>query len=151
MKTFKFKLLTLLMYISCTVFITVNCNKISQGEQRRKFEFLYKINNQITVINEYTKSIAYFKNLGYLINGFIKFRNDISEISPVQNWDKSLLIKNELINLIDSNVTTITDLQKKNLSPDTDIRNESEVLLIDKRISDFTEELSVTIIEVGKE
>lgn len=151
MKTFDFKYLTLLMYVSYLCLLNVNCSEISQGDQRKKFEFLYKVSNHSSLIREISNELIYYKNLTFFENKITNLNDEIKRIEVIKNWEQSKVIKQDLIRILDEDIVSVYELTKLELAPDANIRNESEVQKINERIDKFSEELSKTIVQVGKE
>lgn len=151
MKNFKLKHITLLIYGSYILLITVNCNRISQGEQRRKFEFLYRLSNYAALTKELSAAIYHYKDISIYEEKFKNVRNDISKTDTLKNWNMSLLLKNEFIDIMDNNIKGIEELKKKVLKPDDIIKNEYEVIMMNERILVFTDKLNGIISDVGKE
>lgn len=151
MKTFRLKRLTLLIYAAYCVTAALNCNKISQGEQRRKFEFLYRMSNYAALANEYSVSLIYFKDIHVFKERMNKMKSDIEITATVKSWSKSESLKQKFIVIIGKSITSAEAVESINHKPDDRIDNEYEVILIKERIQDFSEELYGIISEVGKE
>lgn len=151
MLNFNLRRLTLLIYSSYFILSAVNCNKISQGDQRRKFEFLYRLSNYAALTKELSVSLYYYKDITVYQEKFINIRNDIEKMTTIQNWDVSLVLKNEFIELLDDDIKNFSDLKSKNQKPDFVIKDEFEVILIKERITIFIDNLNGIISDVGKE
>ncbi|HMS65220.1 MAG TPA: hypothetical protein PKD83_08215 [Ignavibacteria bacterium] len=151
METFKLYRLTLLIYAGYAMFFNVNCNEISQGDQRRKLEFLYRYSNYSAVLKEFSNAVTYDKDLDIFEKKISNLKDEIIKSEPVKNWSKSIEIKENLLTIISDDMRLVSQLKKKNLSPDENIWNQDEIEMINKRISAFIEELSITIVQVGKE
>lgn len=151
MKTFRLKHLTLLIYTVYCIAVSLNCNKISQGEQRRKFEFLYRMSNYVSLANEYSVTLVYFKDLPAFKVRMNKMKSDIEQTSTVKSWSKSESLKEKLIVILGKSITSSEAVENLNLKPDERIDNEYEVILIRERMQNFSEELYSIITEVGKE
>lgn len=151
MLNFNLRRLTLLIYSSYLILSAVNCNKISQGDQRRKFEFLYRLSNYAALTKELSVSLYYYKDITVYQEKFINIRNDIEKMTTIQNWDVSLVLKNEFIELLDDDIKNFSDLKSKNQKPDFVISDEFEVILIKERITIFIDNLNGIISDVGKE
>jgi len=151
MKIFKSNTLTLLIYGSYIVSLLVGCGKISQGDQRRKFEFLYKLNNYISLTKEFSSSLFYYKDLPDYIERMIKMKSDVTDIETIKNWSISDSLKQRFIKLLDNNLKSASDLKSKNLNPDDKVKSELDVILIKERVANYTEELYKIIADVGKE
>ena len=151
MLNFNLRRLTLLIYSSYFILSAVNCNKISQGDQRRKFEFLYRLSNYAALTKELSVSLYYYKDITVYQEKFINIRNDIEKMTTIQNWDVSLVLKNEFIELLDDDIKNFSDLKSKNQKPDFVISDEFEVILIKERITIFIDNLNGIISDVGKE
>ena len=151
MKNFKLKHLSLLIYVTCICLTMINCNKISQGEQRRKFEFLYGLSNHASLTKELSTSLYYYKYRTVDDEKLINIRNDIEKIKTMPNWDVSLILKNEFLEILNDDIKDFADLKSKNLKPDFVIHGEFEVTLINERIIIFIDNLNRIISDVGKE
>ena len=101
MKTFNWKYVTLLIYASYMCLFNVNCNEISHGDQRKKFEFLYKVSNHSSLIREISNELIYYKNLTFFENKITNLNDEIKRIEVIKNWDQSKVIKQELIRILD--------------------------------------------------
>lgn len=151
MKIFKLNHLTPLIYVTCICLTIVNCNKISQGEQRRKFEFLYGLSNHAALTKELSVSLYYYKDIAVYEEKFINIRNDIEKVKTMPNWDVSLILKNEFLEILNDDIKDFSDLKRKNLKPDFVINDEFEITLIKQRITIFIDNLNGIISDVGKE
>jgi hypothetical protein len=151
MKIFRCRLLSLLIYSSYIAVSTFNCNQISQGEQRRKFEFLYKLSNYISLTKEYTVTLVYFRDIPFFEERMKKMKEDIIKIEPVKTWNKSEVLKTKFITVLADNINSADSLKNLQLPPDESIKNSKETILIKERTSVFSEELDNVISEVGKE
>lgn len=151
MKTFRLSRLTLLIYISYFIAVSLNCNKISQGEQRRKFEFLYRMSNYVSLANEYSVSLVYFKDLSVFKVRMNKMKSDIEQTATLKNWSKSDELKEKLIIILGKNIASSEIVENMSLKSEERIDNEYEVILIKERMQNFSEELYSVITEVGKE
>lgn len=151
MKIFKRTRLSLLIYVSSLCLLNVYCNEISQGDQRRKFEFLYKMNNYSSLVKEISNELVYYKNLSFFESKITIIKDEINRMEVLKNWDQSSAIKYDFIRLLDEDLISVYELKKLELDPDSNIRNELDVVRINDRIKFFNESLSILIVEVGKE
>ncbi len=143
-----FWLLALLIF---TMSVLTSCDEISHGQQRRKFEFLYKMSNLATVFREYTFDVIYFKDLDLYEVRMNKLRNDVSNSQSVPGWEKSDHIKDEFLRLINENLELTTKLRMRQAVLLEFIKDEHEVVSMQDNTRDFLESVNETIVEVGRE
>ncbi|MBK7255470.1 MAG: hypothetical protein IPI04_16550 [Ignavibacteria bacterium] len=93
----------------------------------------------------------YYKDIAVYEEKFINIRNDIEKIKTMPNWDVSLILKNEFLEILNDDIKDFADLKSKNLKPDFVIHGEFEVTLINERITIFIDNLNRIISDVGKE
>ncbi|MDQ3020872.1 MAG: hypothetical protein M3R36_09920 [Bacteroidota bacterium] len=127
------------------------CNEISQGLQRRKFEFLYKLNNYASIFREYTNEISSFKDIEFYQGRMKKLYEDINNVKPVEGYGQSRVLKDNFLTAIDENINTINSFQKKSFQPDSHIRKEYDIIIMNERADNFIKELNDEISKIGKE
>lgn len=81
---------------------------LSQGLQRTKLEFTYKIKNQASLLNEFSYEIPNYSRLELYKDRVNKMQNDMNGINTIQEWERSKTIKDEFVNLLKIN-RAITD------------------------------------------
>ncbi|MEO8447451.1 MAG: hypothetical protein ABI528_08145 [bacterium] len=147
MKLFNKLLLSVLLFA-----IVGGCNqKISQGLQRKKFEFLYKMSNYSSLFREYAGSIIYPHDIDFYENRMKKVAGDVSEMKSIEEWPVSGSLKEEFLAAVQSNSVSIGKLRLKDLPDSLDIRKEYEVMLINGQVDKFIKSLDDEISVVGKE
>lgn len=129
----------------------LSCNQISEGMQRKKFEFLYKMNNYAAMYREFTNSIIYFSDLKQFSIRMDKFYQDINKIETIDGWGTSRVIKEKFLTLIDENTESAHQLSQKKFLPTENIRKEYDVIIMNERVENFIQELNDEISKVGKE
>lgn len=129
----------------------LSCNQISEGMQRKKFEFLYKMNNYAAMYREFTNSIIYFSDLEQFSIRMNKFYHDINKIETIDGWGTSRVIKEKFLTLIDENMESARMLSKKKFLPTDNIRKEYDVIMMNERVENFIKELNDEISKAGKE
>ncbi len=151
MITFRRSVKKKIYYTIILLAFVCSCSDISEGLQRLKFEFLYKMNNYAVLLREYTNDINYFKDLASYKVRMVKLYADINKIKTVDGWGTSRVFKEKFLTLIDDNTNTTDSLSKKNFSPDENIRKEYDVIIMDERVDNFIDELNDEISKAGKE
>lgn len=144
--------------INLTILISIllnlsGCEKISQGTQRLKFEFLYKMNNYATLFREYTGSINYYSDLDPYIERMNKLYGDVNNMVDIGGYGTSRTLKESFLTAIDMNINSAKALKQKSedSTSTVSIRKDYEVIIMDERIDKFIDELNEAIVEVGKE
>jgi len=147
MKLFSKLLLSLLLLT-----IVAGCNqRISEGLQRKKFEFLYKMSNYSSLFREYAGSIIYPPDIDFYENRMQKVTGDVSDMKTIESWPVSLTIKEEFLTAVQNNSVSLGKLRMKHLPDTLDIRKEYEVMLINGQVDLFIKSLDEEISLVGKE
>jgi len=151
MKHSKFsKLFTIL--IALEIIFSINgCDKISQGLQRNKFEFLYRMNNDVTLLREYTSGINKAEDLKFFESKLNNLYASVNKMETVKNYGGSDALKEQFLNLIDSDLEAVKILKDKNLPADDVIKDEYEVQIMKDNVNSFIEHLNAEIVKVGKE
>lgn len=135
----------------CFLVIVFGCNEISSGEKRRKFEYLYKLSNTVTMFSEYSRSLTYFKDLNFYEERIKLIYDDVSKYNTIKNWTESENLKTSFMKTIDENLLSVSELKKQNLPPEENIRKQYEVIMIRERVAKLNEEIEEEIVRVGKE
>ncbi len=135
----------------CFLILTSGCNQYSEGLQRRKFEFLYKMNNYSALFSEYTNGLTYNKDSDFYDGRMKKLYEDVNKMETIDKWGTSRILKENFLKAIDDNIYSLKELKKKNLPAEENIRKEYEVIVMNERADNFLKELNDEIIKVGKE
>lgn len=151
MKIFKFKKQITLILSSLFVLIQISCNQISSGQQRKKFEFLYKLNNKVSLLREYTNSITYFNELEFYEKRMKMLYTEVNRVELIKDWGESRLLKEKFLETIDDNLHSINTLKQKQVSPKENIRMEYDVIVMNERVDNYMKDLDDEISKVGKE
>jgi len=140
-----------ILYIFLLLSALSSCGNISEGLQRRKFEFLYKMNNYAALLRGFTSDVTYFQDLEFFEARMIQYYQDVNKMGTVDGYGTSRVLKERFLETIDANVATSVSIRKKNFVPGYNIRKEFEVIVMNERIDKLTEELNDEISKVGKE
>lgn len=138
-------LLPVLMILSL-----ISCNEISHGEQRRKFEFLYKMNNSVAFLAEYTGSLTYFKDIEFYEDRMSKISEDVKKFPTIETWDVSGKIKEKFLNVVKSNLQNTSHLKTLKLKPEDNVKKEFDIIEMNERVNNFRDELDQEIVNAGK-
>lgn len=141
------RLFTVLLFI----FLLNGCNQLSEGLQRKKFEFLYKLNNYASLINEYTNSITYYSDIDFYEGRMKKHYEDVNRMETVEGWGHSRVLKENLLTTIDLNLKTLETFKQKMLPLSQDIRKEYDIIVVKERSTHYLDALEDEIAKVGKE
>lgn len=128
-----------------------SCNQLSQGLQRRKFEFLYKINTSATIFREYTSEVTYFRDLDFYIQRMKKFSEDINKIKAVEGYDYSATLLARFYDSVNENISSAEAVLKKSLAQDENIKKEYDIIVMNERADNFLKQVNDEIAKVGKE
>ena len=134
-----------------SVSILNGCDEISHGQQRRKFEFLYKTNNFAAVFREYTNDIVKFSDLQLYETRMNKLYEDVNKFETVKGWTKSDAIKEEFLNSIDKNLNAVRSMKMKQSLYREFIKDEHEVIAMRETAEDFLDNVENEITVVGRE
>ncbi|MEP7146718.1 MAG: hypothetical protein ABI792_06885 [bacterium] len=151
MKIFRKKLTRNIIYIIFLLSVLSGCGQISEGLQRRKFEFLYKMNNYAALLRGFTNDVAYYKDLEFFEARMKQYYQDVNNMGTIDGYGTSGVLKEKFLETIDANIDNAIAVQKKNFAPDFDIRKEYEVIVMNERIDKLTEDLNTEISKVGRE
>lgn len=151
MKIFKIRFFLLIIVTAGIAFNFTGCDNISQGLQRRKFEFLYRMNNDVTLLREYTSGINKAKDLKFFESKITNLYASVNKMETVKDYSASDALKEQFLNLIDSDIEAVNILKNKNLPPDQVIMDENEVHMMKENVNSFIEHLNAEIVKVGKE
>ena len=134
-----------------SVSIICGCDEISHGQQRRKFEFLYKTNNFAAVFREYTSDIVNFSDLQLYETRMNRLYSDVNKFETVKGWTKSDAIKEEFLNSIDKNLNAVRSMKMKQSLYREFIKDEHEVIAMRETAEDFLDNVENEITVVGRE
>jgi hypothetical protein len=141
----------LFIMLLLSVSILNGCDEISHGQQRRKFEFLYKTNNFAAVFREYTNDIVKFSDLQLYETRMNKLYEDVNKFETVKGWTKSDAIKEDFLNSIDKSLNAVRSMKMKQSLYREFIKDEHEVILMRETAEDFLENVENEITVVGRE
>lgn len=150
MKNFKSAILVCL-FLLISAYIISGCNEISHGLQRKKFEFLYKMNNYSSLFREYTGGISFYGDLEFYDNRMKKLYEDVNAMEIIKGYDASTKLKNNFLTVIDENVISVRKLKLNQLPLNENIRKEYEISVMNDRVDNLIKDLNEEISRVGKE
>ena len=151
MKIFKRIIYPVIVTLTIQILINSGCSEISQGLQRKKFEFLYKMNNYASLFREFTGGISYPEDLDFYETRMNKMYEDVSKIEEIEGYKVSGQLKDRFLIVIQENIRTADIIRQKKLPPKENIRNEYEVNIMNGRTDNFIKDLNDEISKVGKE
>ncbi len=127
------------------------CSEISQGVQRQKFEYLYKMNNYSSLFREYTGGITYPGDLELYKNRMRKMYEDINSMKVVSGYEASSKLKVSFLSAIDENMKAADKLKQGEYTDTENIRNDYVIMEMNDRTDNFIKDLNDEISRVGKE
>lgn len=127
------------------------CQDVSHGLQRRKFEYLYKLNNFGTIFREYTGDVVYYKDLELYRTRLEKLYAEVNGFETVPEWEKSFILKESFLKAIEANSTAVTNMLMKQGVYGENVKNEYEVIRMREISSEFLKEVDDEIVRVGRE
>ena len=140
-----------------TIFIILlllffSCNELSNGQKRRKLEFLYKLNNEASILRDYTYRIFSYKDLDFYKGRLESSEKSVNNIEPVANWEKSNELKSLFLEKIKEN-TEITEslIKDKEKFLEKDIVGEKRVIGMKMIMNNFVDYVYKEISVVDKE
>lgn len=139
------------MLLLFSISIHYGCDEISHGQQRRKFEFLYKANNFATVFREYTSDIVNFSDLQLYETRMNRLYEDVNKFETVKGWTKSDAIKEDFLNSIDKNLNAVRSMKMKQSLYREFIKDEHEIIVMRETAEEFLNSVENEITVVGKE
>ncbi len=151
MKIFKKNIFLVFIYLTIFTLIISGCNEISQGLQRKKYEFLYKMNNYASLFREYTGGVSFSEDLDFYEKRMDKLYEDVSKMEDIGGYKESDVLKDKFLIAIQENIRTADIIRQKKMAPKENIRNEYEVMIMNDRTDNFIKELNDEISKVGKE
>lgn len=131
--------------------LVMSCNEMSQGLQRKKFEFLYKLNNYAALFNGYTTDLHYFEDCSYYKDRANRLYEDINKMSTIEGYGTSRVLKEEFMITIELNIQSTDSLMKRSFQPKDNISKEYDVIIMNERVDNFITALNDEISKVGKE
>ncbi len=87
------------LFILLFVF-SYGCNELSTGQKRRKLEFLYKLNNEASVLRDYTFRIFSYEDLEFYKGRLENTEKSVKNIETVSEWGKSNELKSLFLDKI---------------------------------------------------
>ena len=140
-----------------TIFIILllfffSCNELSTGQKRRKLEFLYKLNNEASILRDYTYRIFSYKDLDFYKGRLESSEKSVNNIDPVVNWEKSNELKSLFLKKIKEN-TEITEslIKDKEKLLEKDIAGEKRVIRMKMIMNNFVDYVYEEISAIDKE
>ncbi|MFC2093695.1 hypothetical protein ACFLSV_07330 [Bacteroidota bacterium] len=129
-----------------------SCNELSTGQKRRKLEFLYKLNNEASILRDYTYRIFSYKDLDFYKGRLESSEKSVNNIDPVANWEKSNELKSLFLEKIKENAEITESLlnDKENLL-EKDIAGEKRVIGMKLIMDNFVDYVYKEISVVDKE
>jgi len=127
------------------------CNEISHGDQRRKFEFLYKMNNYATLFREYTGVISYKKDFELYKKRMNKLYLDVDAVKIIPGYEPSVFLKSKFIKIIDDNLMIIQTYEQTPGLDSLNINEEYQIRHMKENVDMFFDLLNDEISKVGKE
>ncbi len=128
-----------------------SCDEISHGQQRKKFEFLYKMNNFGTIFREYTNDIVKLSDLQLYETRMNKLYADVNKFETVEGWRKSDALKDEFQEAIDLNLNRCRAMLQKQAMYREYIKDEYDIIMMRETANEFNVKVEDEIIVVGKE
>ena len=129
-----------------------SCNELSTGQKRRKLEFLYKLNNEASVLRDYTYRIFSYDDLNFYIGRLESSEKSAKNIEVVANWEKSNELKSLFLEKI-KETTEITEslIKDKEKLLEKDIAGEKRVIGMKLIMDSFVDYVYKEISVVDKE
>lgn len=126
-----------------------SCNRISQGEQRQKFEYLYGMKAQLSLLMDESYYLNSTQRLSSYKDDIKDIKRRVSELQPLEGWDEGAEIKKKFMDLIDRNLNLTDSL----IATGDSINFESNVTIDSMKAveNDLMEELDALISKVGRE
>ena len=137
--------------ILITVFDLSGCSEISQGVQRQKFEYLYKMNNYSSLFREYTGAITYPGDLDLYQNRMKKMYENVNGMKVISGYEASTNLKENFLTAIEENMKAAEKLKKEKNTEKENIRNDYIIMEMNDRTDNFIKDLNAEISRVGKE
>ena len=129
-----------------------SCNELSTGQKRRKLEFLYKLNNEASVLRDYTYRIFSYEDLDFYKGRLESSEKSANNIEPVANWEKSNELKSLFLKKIKENAEITESLIKdKEKLLEKDIAGEKRVIGMKMIMNNFVDYVYEEISAVDKE
>ncbi|HMQ68487.1 MAG TPA: hypothetical protein PKA90_01485 [Ignavibacteria bacterium] len=145
------KIFTPLVIILFLIIEIYGCNKISQGDQRRKFEYLYKMNNYATLFREYTGILNYEKDFEQYKKRMNKLYMDVDAVKIIPSYEPSTVLKTKFLTSIDDNLMIIQNFEHKPGADTISIQNDTKIRIMNENVAIFLDNLNDEISNVGKE
>ncbi|MBK8984389.1 MAG: hypothetical protein IPM38_19225 [Ignavibacteria bacterium] len=137
MITSKYRIFFAVIFIINSILNITGCNEISQGLQREKFEFLYRMNNDATLLKDYTNGIQKYEDLDFYERNLSRMYTDILKMKTIEEYSESRALKENLLNIIEENINSVKSLKRKQYPPGEIIRQEYDVIVMKERTIDF--------------
>ncbi|MBK9333569.1 MAG: hypothetical protein IPM96_14510 [Ignavibacteria bacterium] len=151
MITSKYRIFFAVIFIINSILNITGCNEISQGLQREKFEFLYRMNTDATLLKDYTNGVQKYEDLDFYERNLSRMYTDILKMKTIEEYSESRALKENLLNIIEENINSVKSLKRKQYPPGEIIRQEYDVIVMKERTIDFLDRLNDEIVKVGRE
>ena len=141
-----------IILFSTILLFFVSCTDLSEGQRRRKLEFLYKLNNEASILRDYTYRIHSYEDLEFYKGRLEKSEEATMEMDLVKNWNRSDELREIFLMKIKENKETtdslIKDEEKIN---DEEFPNNKKVVGMKMKMDDFVDFIYKEISIVDKE
>lgn len=141
-----------IILFSTLLLFFISCNDLSEGPKRRKLEFLYKLNNEASILRDYTYRIHSYEDLEFYKGRLEKSEEAAMEIDLVKNWNRSDEMRELFLMKIKENKETtdslIKDEEKIN---DEEFPDNKKVIGMKMKMDDFVDYIYKEISIVDKE
>ena len=151
MITSKYRIFFAVIFIINSILNITGCNEISQGLQREKFEFLYRMNTDATLLKDYTNGVQKYEDLDFYERNLSRMYTDILKMKTIEEYSESRALKENLLNIIEENINSVKSLKRKQYPPGEIIRQEYDVIVMKERTIDLLDRLNDEIVKVGRE
>ena len=130
----------------------INCNDLSEGQKRRKLEFLYKLNNEASILREYTYRIHSYEDLDFYKGRLDKSEEAAKEIDLVKNWNRSDELREVfLIKIKENKETTDSLIKDEEKINDEEFPDNKTVIEMKMKMDDFVDFIYKEISIIDKE
>jgi len=141
-----------IILFSTILLFLISCNDLSEGQKRRKFEFLYKLNNEASILRDYTYRIHSYEDLEFYKGRLEKSEEATKEIDLVKNWNRSDKMRELFLMKIKENKETTDSLIKdEEKIIDEEFLQNKKVIGMKMKMDDFVDYIYKEISIVDKE
>lgn len=125
---------------------------MSSGDKRLKLEFLYKLNNSVSIVRDYTIGVTNYKNLSLYNDRVSKVESMVEGSEPLKGWKEGQELKQGLLDLIESNKQSSSRLlelwDEGDKSP---VEVETTATEMQNRVIDYLEKINKVTASVDLE